>query len=863
MTRYITLLLALIISSTTANLFAADYSLTDFAPVSPHTDDPPAPRPALTAYRAVEAITIDGYLTEPSWEAASVATGFHQFEPEEGQPASQETEVRILYTNSHVYIGAYLHDSEADKILQTLGRRDDINQADWFVVAIDSYYDRKTAYTFGVNAAGIQVDGINADENSFETDPMMFDTSWDAVWTSAVRVNSDGWSVEMRIPYAMLRFPELDEQVWGINFRRFIPRNSETSEWSLVRRADYAGGAVANFGTLNGLQDLKPRRNIQVSPYTVSGLRMEEGDPGTTARSRDIDVGADLKFGITSNITLDATINPDFGQVESDPAVLNLTVFETILQERRPFFVEGFQIFDYRFGFRDGLVYTRRIGANAPIISATKLSGRTDKGFSFGFLGALTGENFDPTRLYSVGRVIQQIGDYSKVGAVITAFDNNDAEDVIRTSYTGGVDWDLRFQQNRYRLDGHVSFSHRILPEEDTRLSTGIASSVGLEKMRGIWTYGMGMEMMGDEFNPRDLGLLRRNDQFRLTGFVNNLLNKGKAFGPFQRGSIRLFHWNDWSYDRSLYTGSGFFFFSSWLTRGFQDLSLRVINRDIWGGYDQFDTRGLFPRVKPYSVDAELTVLSDSRRSWQLGPQFGAEVLQGQGAAYSLGVEGLWTVGSRLTLETEIGFGLEKDRFSWASNEVFRQNEAGWTIGPENNLAPEDQTADLFVPFDDQGQLDAILASAAPYNAAGDFYLPVYGKRNNRSFDVSLRSNITFTKDLSLQIFSQLFVARGQYDHFEVLQNKDSRAPFSAYPKQHDFSLNSFLVNTVLRWEFKPGSSLFLVWSQSRTNDVFLDPFNPSNTDLYGQGTFNQINDIFGLFPTNVFLIKVNYLFRS
>lgn len=831
-------------------------------PAFANSDDPPASRPSLKAQRTTEAISIDGYLNEASWQAAPIASDFYQFEPEEGVPASQRSEVRILYTNNDVYIGAYLYDDEAGKILQTLGRRDNINQADWFLVAIDSYYDRKTAYTFGVNAAGIQIDGVNTDGSSFRINPLFFDTSWDAVWSSAVRVNEDGWSVEMRIPYSMLRFPELPEQIWGINFRRYIPRNSEVSEWSLIRREDYASGSVANFGTLEGLQNIKPRRNIQFTPYTVSGLTLEEGDVGSTARSSDLDMGADLKFGITSNITLDATINPDFGQVESDPAVLNLTVFENIFQERRPFFVEGFQIFDYSFGFRDALLYTRRIGANAPIIGATKLSGRTDNGFSFGFLGALTGQNYDPTRTYGVGRAIQQLGEFSKVGVILTAFNNTDPNSTRRRSFTGGVDWDLRFKQNRYKFDGNFSFSDRVIPGDASSAETGIAGAFGIDKTRGVWTYGAGAEIMSDDFNPRDMGRLRQNDKVRLTAYVNNLVNGGKPFGIFQRGSIRTFNWNEWSYDRSLYTGSGFFTFSSWLTKGFNEIGVQVVNRDLFGGYDQFETRGLFPRALPYTLDLEFSVSSDTRRSFLIEPQLEASFIQREGAEYSIGVESIWNVGSRLSLETELGFGIEHNRLAWASNESFRRIGNQWHIGEENRTAPDEQIETGFIEFDDQATLDEIVALAEPFaDGTSDYYLPIFGRRNNRSLDLSLRGNVTFTKDLSLQIFSQLFVARGQYDNFEVLQNPDALAAFTAYPKQHDFSLNSFLLNTVLRWEFRPGSTIFLVWSQSRTNDVFLDPFNQDNVDLYGQQTIDQINDVFGLFPTNVFLIKVNYLF--
>ena len=827
-------------------------------------DDPPARTPSLTAHRTLEAISVDGHLDEADWQTAQVASDFKQFEPVEGDPSAYRTEVKILYSNNYLYVGAYLYDDTPEEVARTLGRRDDINKADWFMAAIDSYYDRKTAYTFAVNAAGIQADGIQIDGSSFRNDPLEFDTSWDAVWTSAVKLQHDGWSVEMRIPYSMLRFSESESQTWGVNFRRVIPRISEMSEWALVRREDYSSGSVANYGTLVGLDDIQPRRNIQVTPYTVSGLRREESESlaGTPINSRTFDVGGDLKIGITSNITLDATINPDFGQVESDPAVLNLTVYETFFEERRPFFVEGVQIFDYTFGRQDALLYTRRIGADAPIIGATKLSGRTDNGFAFGVLGALTGQNFNPTRTYGVGRVIQQIGQYSNIGGIVTAFDNQVPDTDRMQSYTGGLDWDLRFSQNRYRVDGMFSFTNRIIEEDSSGPIGGIAGSIGLDRTRGLFTYGAGFEMMSDTFNPRDMGVLRRNDQFRATAYFNKILNQGKPFGPFQRGSIRVFHWDEWSYDRSLYTGSGFFTFTDWLFKGFQRFSLIAINRDIFGGYDQFDTRGLFPRKNPYSLELRAELLSDSRRTWQIGPQFEGEWASNEGGAFGVGFEGIWNVGSRLSLESEVILGIENDRLAWASNEAFRRTDAGWSIGESGRTAPDELADEEFIPFDDGASLDALVATATPFENTVDYYLPIYGRRDNRSLDVSLRSNITFTKDLSLQIFSQLFVARGAYERFSILQNPDAMAAFPAYPKEHDFSVNSFLVNTVLRWEFRPGSTLFFVWSQSRTSDETVDPFNPNNIDLFKRRTFGQVADVFGLFPTNVFLIKVNYLFR-
>ena len=652
------------------------------------TDDDKDPQEAdsrsLNAAPIQEGIVLDGFLNDADWARASVATDFLQFEPEEGSPSAEQTEVRVLYGPNAIYIGVRMYDEEPGAIMKTLGRRDDFSQADWFFVGIDSYYNRKSAYIFGINAAGIQLDGIEVDGTTFSPDPRELDTSWDAVWFSATQIDGEGWTAEMRIPYSMLRFPEADVQQWGINFRRVIARKSEISEWRLVRRENYSSGAVAQYGTLEGLVNLRPRRNIQFMPYTVSQLNSTEGDPGIAVRTRDFNFGGDLKFGISSNITLDATINPDFGQVESDPAILNLTAFEAILEERRPFFVEGVQIFDFRFGFRDALLYTRRIGANAPIIGASKISGRTDKGLSFGLLGALTGQQFDPSRFYGVARAIQQIGDYSNVGAIFTAFDNSQRDEDLpygRRAFAGGLNWDFRLKNNRYRIDGQASFTNRLEPGSGLDGESGISFSLGADRTRGIWTYGSEISVMSDLFNPNDLGRLRQNDQFRLSAFVAHLINKGKPFGPFQRGSLRLFHWEEWNYDRSLYTGAGFFFATSWLTKRFNPIEMRIVSREPWGGYDQFDTRGLIPRRNPHTLDFEGSMLSDSRRTWQLGPVVQGEFQSTGGGQVSSGIEGSWNIGSRLTLGTEALLGFENNTLAWASNEVFRLSAEAGGVG--------------------------------------------------------------------------------------------------------------------------------------------------------------------------------------
>ena len=804
----------------------------------------------LTAQPVRGSINVDGHLDEVDWGTAPVATDFIQFEPNEGAAPSQKTEVRILYGGTDLFIGARLYDDEPHKIMRTLGRRDELNQADWFFAAIDSYFDRKTAYTFAVNAAGVQVDGILTRD---------LDESWDAVWDSAVRITSEGWIVEMRIPYSMLRFSESEVQRWGINFRRVIPRLSEIDEWVLIPRTERAGGTVSKYGVLEGLNDIQPRRNMQMTPYTVSQLQTEEDadNPGERYSTSNVDVGGDLKIGLSSNITLDATINPDFGQVDADPAELNLTAFETFFPEKRPFFTEGVQIFNFALDRGGSLLYTRRIGARAPIIGATKVSGRTDDGLSLGFFGAATGDDFDPGRYYGVARLQQQLGRISSVGGMLTFYERT--VDDPRRSVTGGTDWDLRIKNNTYKFDGQASFTHRMQPGAGIDPESGFMITSGFDRVRGNWRFNTGLTIISDKYNPNDIGRLRQNNYTNLFGGFSRQINDGKPFGPFRRGTARLFFSHGFSYREGLSNGFGFFFRSDWETKGFHEIELGARSDYLFGGYDVNETRGLDPRKQPRELSIDLSITTDTRRTWQLEPEVGLEFFGNGGRAYELGLETEIIVNSRVSLSTEIEFGKENGVTEWTSNEAFAPVVNGWAIGESSRDEPDEIEAYRF--FDDGGEFDELLALVEPYDDMGRYYLPVFGKRDTRSVDLTLRSDITLSPTLSIQLYGQLFAARGQYDDFSLRLDRDTLAPLDSYPKQHDFAFTSLQTNTVLRWEYRPGSTLFLVWSHSRQDDVDVDAFNLADRFLYDVRATDQLIDTFDIFPKNAFLIKLSYKF--
>ena len=815
-----------------------------------------------------DAVVLDGVLDEEVWQQAIAVSGFRQYEPVDGAPASQKTEVRVLYGSNNLYVGALLYDDEPGAIEKALGRRDDFNRADWFLVAVDAYFDRRTAYVFGVNAAGVQFDALQSGSGGGgppgggnSNAPRGMDPSWDAVWYSDIRTTADGWAVEMRIPYSMLRFSEAPVQTWGVHFTRRIPRLGEQVEWPHVPRTQ-RDNLVAGFGRLTGIREVKPRRNIQITPYTVTGLHTLESEDvaGKPTSTRTFDIGGDLKIGLGPNVTLDATINPDFGQVEADPAVLNLTAFETFFQERRPFFVEGINIYEFRVG-RGGLLYTRRIGADAPIIGATKLSGRTGSGLSFGVLGAASGNNFNPSRGYGVARVSQQIGSYSTAGGIVTLFEGSNVGGNHLRSLAAGADWDLRFLENRYGVQGLFSITNRNWIDGDIDGETGFAGNLWVRKRQGTWSGFTGLDVFSDTFNPNDAGQLRQNNFIALISIIEHEINGGSPFGPFSRAGGRFFAYQQFSYREGLDLGQRLDFGSRWTLRGFQSIMFGLEYDNPFGGYDLYETRGLLPWSQPGSFAIQGQFETDERRNWQVEPGLELTFHENGGRESEVTLEGQWNVGNRLSLSSEIGAAWESDVVAWSANETFLRSGSGWSIGREAS-SPDDLTDADFEAFDDNGTLDAILSSVDPAEA-DRYYVSVFGARDTRSADITLRSTFTLTPKLSLQLYSQLFAARGRYDRFQIQQDRDHLADFDAYPKRDEFSFSSLQSNLVLRWEYRPGSSLFVVWTHGRRADDILNPLAPWDLSPYDRSLNDQFSNTFNVFPDNVFLIKLNYNFLN
>jgi hypothetical protein len=788
--------------------------------------------------------TIDGNLDEPSWQGAEVATDFIQFEPMEGAPATEKTEVRVLYDDNNLYIAAWLYDESPDRIVKKLVRRDDDGEADRFTVMIDSYFDRRTAYVFSINASGSMMDGIitNDGQGMGRRGEMglPIDRSWNAVWEGEVSHSSKGWTAELRIPFSMLRFAEQSSQAWGINFRRYISRKGETSDWVMVPRT--ARGFVSHFGTLTGIENIVPHRNIQIAPYSVSKLLTSPGSEPRLPQDIAVDGGVDFKVGISNNIMLDATINPDFGQVEADPAELNLTTFETFFPERRTFFLEGVQIFSFSIGFEDNLLYTRRIGAGNPILGAAKVSGRTAEGFAFGLLNAVTGPHWKADHNFAALRLRQEYPDNSYFGAMATSVTRFDrTKSTVSQNTAIGVDGDYRFGEGAYRLAGEGAFSDRMTLSGRKR---GYGGNLSFDKRAGTLTYSWGGRFYSPDFNINDLGRLRRADIVTINASVGYRLNDNQPFGPFRRAGVRLFGWTGWNFQH-VKLPSTLNFNSDWEFNNFWGANLNISANNI-GGYEDRETRGNGLYRMPMNLRVRTNVRTDSRSDlvFRFELEHGGNRLGRRDFGAEVGAN--LRIGARLQLSASVEGSWSDKVEAWVRNATYqRQSSGAWNIIVRNSTY-----ALPFATPEEQLAFSNAVQSFFPDVVDGRYYLSTFTDRYTREIDFTLRSDLTLSRDLSLQLYSQVFVARGRYERFRVLVAPDKFVEVPGYPLNEDFHMRNFNLNTVLRWEYLPGSVLYVVWSQNRR----------ATDTLYDRDDLTSMIETFDVHPSNVFLLKLSYL---
>ncbi len=863
-------------------------------PTALPAQDPGADAPVAHATRIHDdPPVIDGHLDEAAWAAATPITGFTQRAPAPGEPASERTEVRIVYDDHALYVGMRMFDEHPDSIATQLGRRDlPRGYSDWVHVILDSYHDRRTAFRFGVNPSGVKKDVLHYDDTRE-------DVGWDAVWEVATHTDSLGWTAEFRIPFSQLRFSTGDAAeglAWGVNFWREIARRSEHSYWAPV--PPNLQRFVSVFGELRGLEGLSSPRRIEILPYSVGRMRRAPGDPSNPFYSEtDLygTVGADLKFGVTSDLTLTATINPDFGQVEADPSQVNLSAFEQFFPERRPFFTEGVEIFQMRISPGDGgaesLFYSRRIGRSpqrspfvrdgyvhvpeaARILGAGKLSGKTAGGWTVGALTAVTAETearvaspdgvihrepVEPLTHYGVGRLGRDFNDgRSAVRGIFTGTNRRLNDDRLEflpsAAYSGGVDARHRFTGGRYQVSGwllgsHVQGSEQAitrLQHSPTRLwQRPDAEHVQLDPTRtsltgwaangefihtgdGRWIWGLVSGARSPEFEVNDLGFQQFADMWFAGGFLN--------YNQFQPGE-RFRRWG---------VNSGFF--PAW-TFGGERVQTQVnlgvngelrnfwgggvgLNRDF-GGLSTFDLRGGPAVVKPAQTMFWANMYTDSRK-----PVRGTLNLNGH-------------------VQSETG-------------------SRRLTVGPGVTVRPA-TNVELSVSPSFTWNGDAWQYVQTVRTDDGPEY--IFGRIDQSTVSLTTRLNYTFTPNLSVELYARPFLSGGGYSDFRYVADPraphfDDRAPrfgpeelvydegarrygvhrtgegeADFFFRDPDFNVRRFESNAVLRWEYRPGSTVFLVWNQGRRADVAGEPHH------FGR----DMGELFAAPPANTLLLKVTY----
>ncbi len=862
------------------------------------TADPHATAtPAVTAVRVSQPPRLDGHLDDEAWRIAAAVSDFLQRDPDEGQPATERTELRLVYDDSAIYVGVRLFDREAQRIVRRLARRDTVADADRFTIFLDPRHDHLTGVQFQVSAAGTLVDAAIYNDS-------WSDSSWDAVWDAAVSIDEAGWTVEMRIPLSQLRFSideGSDRTTWGLNASRYIQRKNETAWLVLVPKNE--SGLASRMGHLTGLEGLRRPRTLELVPYSVARTEFIQppapGDPFNDGSRAFGGVGVDLKYGLGRGLTLDATVNPDFGQVEVDPAVVNLTAFETYFEERRPFFIEGAQIFgnfgqggaNSFWGFDNSeptLFYSRRIGrtpqgsASAPsvdrpsattILGAAKLTGKTAHGWSIGVLEALTGREYarlwgdgrhtraevEPLTNYFVGRV-QREGARGGFGALTTSVARNLRSPALtgqlaRQALVVGGDgyrfldakreWVVTGMLAVSRVDGTAPAIERLqrapqryyqrpdayrLDPTATSLS-GWAGRITLNRNSGLWQVNAALWGVSPGFESNDLGFTWNAG---IGGAHALVLWRKPTPDRFTRGrSVWVAKW--WTWDAAgRVQGDGWFgnlflqFPNYWTCSTSAGFRRRAV--------DSWLTRGGPTMTSPGGGNVNAFASTDARRALSLSG----------GTTYSWNEFGGWGVFSNVSvaikpapsLNISLGPTLSRSHSLAQYVRTVSDPTASETFGARYIFADLDQTQLSMTT-----RVTWVLAPRAslevyaqPLLATGDYWgLKELARPATFEFLRYGEQGSTLAFDLDA----------GRFD-----VDPDGPGPAPAFGLANpDFNFKSLRVNAVFRWEWRLGSTLYLVWTQQRQ-------------DFAHPGTFSLGRDaraLFGAPADDVLLIKVAY----
>lgn len=834
---------------------------------------------------ANEAPKIDGIIDETTWDIVEWGGDYLEFEPDNGTAPTEQTRFKIVYDDKNLYIAVRCFDKEPDKIVKRLSRRDGF-EGDWVEFNFDSYNDDRTAFSFTITAAGVKGDEFISNNSDF-------DTSWNPIWYVKTQIDDEGWTAEMRIPLTQLRFGKEKNQVWGLQSTRRYFRNEERSTWQAVPANP--PGWVSEFGELRGLVDLKPQKQLEIQPYVLSQYdtyEEEAGNPYQDGSDFHATGGVDAKIGITNDLTVDLTINPDFGQVEADPGAISLDGFEIFFEERRPFFIENSNIFDYNFaGNQDNLFFSRRIGRspqgevddenvfyvnqpdNSTILGAAKFSGKTQNGWSIGVLESLTGKEYaettdsngsegevlvEPLTNYLVTRVQKDFNNRnSYIGGIFTATNRDLEEDVSflrESAYSGGLDFRHSWNERKFYTKGNfvlstvngseesiyltqTSLTHLFqrvdaghLEVDPTRTSlTGTGGQYEIGKSGGgNWRYNVGGNWRSPELELNDIGFLRQAD------LIQQYLNIRRQFNKP----------------------------TSWY-------------RQMSFGFNQFsayDFEGNYNRIQ-YEVNGNLNYKNNwwSEFGGAHKPRIYSNTVLRGGPRWRFSEENFWYLFSgtdqRKKLSMTLGYvnsRAKQDNFSLDRFEVrFRYQ-------PTDALSLSLATEYELNPSKTQYVTEASFGDTPRY---------IMGEIDNTSLSATLRVNYTINPNLSIQYYGQPFLFKANYSNYNYVNNpvaEDLNERVTWYNEQQislledvyyvdenidgktdyafgkpDFSYSQYRSNLVVRWEYIPGSEVFFIWSQGVTGIG----------DASEEFTAIVEDQIFGQQPQNTFLIKFTYRF--
>lgn len=826
--------------------------LGDALPAAAQVDSAPARKQAHAARLAGE-IRLDGRLDDEPWLAANPITDFVQREPVEGGTPADRIEIRFLYDAGALYVGARMFVTDLSTLDAPMSRRDDSGQADALQIELDTYLDRRTSYMFGVTASGVRLDHYHAQDSEGVSD-----ARFDPVWEARTAIDDRGWTAELRLPFSQLRFNDRSEQVFGLNIKWARPALNEENYWIPIGKTER--GWASRFGELRGIDDVRKSHRVELLPYVAGSSRVtgdrDLANPFDDGKNLDQRIGLDAKVGLGSNLTFEGTINPDFGQVEADPAEVNLSAVETTFSERRPFFQEGGALLQ---GPVNNFFYSRRIGAPptgpasgdyvdypaaASIIGAAKLTGRLPSGTAVGALGAVTNEAFAriatagvtdrtkvaPRTLWSVARVEQEFGSQRTVGLQLTAVHRDLgagdplSELLVRNAFGVLGDTALRFRDSAYEAEFSYGFAYiegdpaaiarlqrgnahlfqrpdvKKVRLDTTRTSLGGAHvRASFDKVAGRhWLWGGNTMFETPEFEPRDLGRLNyAGDAMTNTHVTYRETRPGRLFRSYSISLNPNFYHQ--VMDRELDPRESLGLSTSWTFLNFWNVGANITR--TFRGQDPQQTRGGPAIGTPRRVNTRISL----RNSNSAQTRWSAAV------SYDT---------------SEFG-----DRTFGPDASFSMRPSPSWQFSIEPSYTAETNTRQ-YVTTRSDGRPESY----------GNRY--IFGSIDRTTLSMQARVSYTFKPDLTLDVYAEPFAASGRYDRFGEVPSARSfdlraygengitqeRQPdgsrivtdgdTSFTLSNRDFNVRSFRSNVVLRWEWRPGSTLFVVWQQNRASSI-------------------------------------------